>query len=181
MSKEFNTYIFKPNKGLESLEERKDLIAWIVLLLGVLFFLLEYYTPAIIIMFSIGILNLWILFTQTNRYPPLNGSFPFSLKITKDQITIGDKVFKTNDIEIERIICLDYKGRTTIEYAMFFEYAARSNGVNNHLWFISNNNEYRLRFRVDSEKHMRELEEIKIELGLGCEEKAPGSFFRKIF
>ena len=166
MDRSFNSYIFQPSEKHESLDEQKNLISWIILLIAILCLVLDLIYPALIILFGIISSNIWLLATRTNEYPKLNGSFPIKLTITPNQIIIGDKKFNIQDIQIQRIICFDYKGRKELEYALFFKYMAKSNGVYNHIWFNHDKKVYKLRFRVDSVKHMEQLEAIKKEIGV---------------
>ncbi|WP_425636525.1 hypothetical protein ACPUEN_14025 [Algoriphagus yeomjeoni] len=166
VNKPFESYVFKPSERLESLEERRNLISWLILLIAVLFFVLELIYPAFIIIFGLIIGNLWLLATRTNKYAKVNGSFPFKISIAPNEIIVGEKNFPMNEIRVQKIICYDYRGRKVLEYALMLRYLVKSNGTYNHIWFSHNNKEYRLRFRVDSKKHMEELEEIKKELGI---------------
>lgn len=163
---EFNSFIFKPSERKNQLEERKNLIGGITFLLIILFFVLEIYWIMIsltIILFGTCYL---VAFDRWNRLEQLNGSFPLSLTISRGEIRVGNKAFPMNEVRINKLTYFDYKGRSTTGYIFFVRYVKRSNGTWNHLWFNHQQSEYQLRFRVDNQHHLKQLEELKNQLSV---------------
>ena len=163
---EFNSHIFYPNEQINLLEERKNLIGWIFLLIIILFFVLEFFWVALSSAALVSIICYGLAIDRWNKLEKLNGSLPLRLAINEREIRIGDKAFVLNELRIEKLICYDYKGRITFSYVFLAQYPQISNGTWNHLSFIHKNKEYQFRFLINSEKHSKQLEEIKRNIGL---------------
>lgn len=166
MEPEFKSYIFKESERKNLLKERKHLIGWIVLLLSILLLLLEFYALGLSLAAIVLIASWGMAIDRWNRVEPLNGSFPLRLTINLHEIKIGDKSYGLNKISLDKLICDDYKGRPTRGHVLFIQHPAKSNGTWNHLWFTCNQQEYRLRFKIDSKSQSQQLEKIKPRLGI---------------
>lgn len=161
----FQSHIYKPSERNVFLEERWSLLGWLAFLLFVLFLILEVYWAAFTIVFLLGLVCYGLAFYRWNTLEKPKGSFPFSLTICLDKIEIGGVVYPFAELKITKLVCDDYKGRSTIRHVFFAQYPMRSNGTWNHLWFSHMQKEYRLRFLIESPRHAQQLMNIKAELG----------------
>ena len=166
MDLKFQSHIFKPSERSIFLEERWNLLGWMSILLFFLFLILEVYWLALSIIFSLSVVCYGLAVSRWNTLEKPNGSFPLSLTINLRSIQIGDKTFPMNALKVTKLSCYDYKGRSTMGYVFAAQYPMKSNGTWNHLWFVHERTEYRLRFLIESEPHARQLIEIKAKLGI---------------
>lgn len=166
MDLKFQSHIFKPSERSIFLEERWNLLGWMSILLFFLFLILEVYWPAFTIMFFLSMTCYGLAISRWNTLEKPKGSFPLSLTINLSSIQIGDKAFPMNALKVTKLSCYDYKGRSTMGYVFAARYPMKSNGTWNHLWFVHERKEYRLRFLIESEPQAQQLTVIKAKLGI---------------
>ena len=135
------------------------------MLIIILFFVLEFFWVALSLAALLSIICYGVAIDRWNKPEKLNGSLPLRLAINEKEIRIGDKAFGLNELRIEKLICYDYRGKTTFSYVFLAQYPQLSNGTWNHLNFIHKNKEYRFRILINSGKYSKQLEEIKREIG----------------
>ena len=167
MQNSVQTKVFKPNQRIEFLEERYNLIGWIILLSGVFFLIIEFYIVAISIILGLGGICYVLAFDKWNKIEKPKGSFPFELVFREEEIILGGLVYRLSDIKITKLICYDYVGRSDTGFVFHVKYPKKSSGTWNHLCFIKGGKEYRLRFQIKSKTDSKEICAFKIKWGLG--------------
>lgn len=165
MDLKFQSHIFKPSERNNFLEERWNLLGWISILLFILLLILEVYWVAFMVTFLLGLVCYGLAFSRWNSLEKPKGSFPLSLAVCLSKIEIGGVVYPMNELKITKLVCYDYKGRSTMGYVFFAQYPMKSSGTWNHLWFKHNRKEYQLRFLIESQRHAQQLMNIEAELG----------------
>ncbi|MCH7402664.1 hypothetical protein ACFOUP_05065 [Belliella kenyensis] len=161
MKNSIQTYVFKPNSKAEFLEERFNLIGWIILLSSILFLILEFYLVAIVVMVSLSMVCYTMAFFRWNRLEKPKGSFPIDLVFYDDRITLGGMDYKLENIKVKKLICYDYVGRPDTGFVFHAKYPKKSCGTWNHFWFESYGKAYQLRFRISNEIDSCRLTAIK--------------------
>lgn len=162
MNNPIQTYVFKPNSKAEFLEERFNLIGWIILLVSILFLIIEFYLVAIVTMVALAMVCYTMAFFRWNRLEKPKGSFPIDLVFYDSGITLGGMDYKLENIKVKKLICYDYVGRPDTGFVFHAKYPKKSCGTWNHFWFESNGKEYRLRFQIKSKADSKEITSIKI-------------------
>ncbi|MFD2037620.1 hypothetical protein ACFSKL_22690 [Belliella marina] len=166
MENSVQTKVFKPNQRIEFLEERYNLIGWIILLTGIFFLIIEFYIVGISIMLGLGGICHVLAFDKWNKIEKPKGSFPFELVFREEEISLGGLVYRLSDIKITKLICYDYVGRSGTGFVFHVKYPKKSCGTWNHLWFTKDEKEYKLRFQIKSKADSKEISAIKIKWGL---------------
>ena len=101
-----------------------------------------------------------------NKKESLDGSFPIMLKITHEKLIIQNSHYKFSDIQLLKLTTDDYTNMPSSSYVNNIQYPSKSNGSYNHLWFVNKGKKYKLRFRIDSLQHQKELIALKKRIGI---------------
>ncbi|MFK7952536.1 MAG: hypothetical protein AB8B73_06790 [Ekhidna sp.] len=157
----FKSYIFEINEDKEILDERWDLIGWIILGLIFLFVIIEWLWMALLALFIILATTILITIKRWGVIEPLNGNFTKDLVITENEIIVGGSSYKISELRIRRITTDDYHGLSTVNHKFFARYPSKSNGTFNHLWFVYKNQNFKYRFRIRGKTQLEQLEELK--------------------
>lgn len=161
MKTNFKSYIFEVDEDKKVLDERWDLIGWIILGLMFLFVIIEWLWMALLALFIILATTILITIKRWGVIEPLNGTFTKDLVITENEIIVGDSNYPVSELRIRRITTDDYHGLSTVNHKFFARYPSKSNGTSNDLWFVHKDQDFKYRFRIRGKTHLEQLEELK--------------------
>ena len=161
MKTQFESHIYEIDENKKVLNERTDLIFWIILLLMILFIVIEWIWMAIIAISVILVSAIVTMITRWGVIEPLNGNFTKDLVINENEIIVGDVCYPVSELRIRRITTDDYHGLSTTGYSFYARYPMKSNGTSNHLRFVYKGQDFKYQFRIRGKSHLEQLEELK--------------------
>src|SRR5690606_20649336 len=162
MEAKFESYIFEPNKKVQSNARRWNLLGWMTCVAIIILLVLE--LDLIAFLFLIALLTVCFgnAFSRWNKVKPLNGSLHASFQINADEIRVGTKRFAMDEVRVTNFLCYDYFGKSTKGYALFVKYPAISNATANVLVFVYPNMQFQCQVLIASVQDIFLLEDIVV-------------------